>query len=355
MKNVVTFIIFVINVVIISCTLILTDSFQSVNASTNYTKYSNVTNGLTFEYPSSWIIEYVEANGPEIKLTNPDRHNGIIIGLPSKFSRTFLTEYPDLIQAATDVFGKMYGVSIIEPFDEKIVNGLPAVMGKLSGDVALETEIVKQTAQMALINYHGEIYSFQYYNIDSQFNSTESQDNMNRFILTFGISKNLSENVNESSQSLVYDNPRLGYTFKYPSDWTKEESRSGLTLIAPPPLPNETSINQNPESIAVTTETLFSDNSLEAYTESALGLLESEFLDFTLLNSSEATLSGYPAQQIEYTYTHEEGLELKNTQIWTIADNIVYAVTYGGTTEEFDSSVSVMEDVIDSFRITGRQ
>lgn len=163
-----------------------------------------------------------------------------------------------------------------------------------------------------------------------------------------------SNDTSEAPDFLVYDNPNLGYTLEYPADWSKEES---LTFISPPPSADASdgttaaSTNLTPESIAVTTEVLLTDITLEAYSESAIGLLESQFPDFTLLNSFETTLSGYPAHQIEYTYTID-GLELKNMQVWTIADNIVYALTYGGTTEEFDSSLPVFESLIESFQLT---
>lgn len=166
-----------------------------------------------------------------------------------------------------------------------------------------------------------------------------------------------SNDTLESTELLMYNNPNLGFTLQYPSDWSKEES---LTFISPPPssaaASNETtsSTNLTPESIAVTTEVLFSNITLEEYSQSAIGLLESQFPNFTLLNSFETTLSGYPAHQIEYTYSLN-GLELKNMQIWTIADNIAYAVTYGGTIEEFDSSLPVVENLIESFQLIEMQ
>lgn len=155
----------------------------------------------------------------------------------------------------------------------------------------------------------------------------------------------------EFDNLLAYENPNLGFSLEYPADWSKEET---LTFISPPPSPNETlsSANEAPESIAVTTEVLLSSITLDEYSESAIGLLEGQFPNFTLIDSSEATLSGYPAHQITYTYTLD-GVDLKNMQIWTIADkNIAYALTYGGLVEEFDSSFPVIENMINSFQLT---
>ena len=149
----------------------------------------------------------------------------------------------------------------------------------------------------------------------------------------------------------TYENPNLGFSLEYPADWAKEET---LSFISPPPSPNETlsASNVAPESIAVTTEVLFSNITLDEYSESAIDLLENQFPNFTLIDSFETTLSGYPAHQIEYTYILE-GSNLKNMQIWTIAgNNVVYALTYGGIIEEFDSSLPVIENMIESFQLT---
>lgn len=146
------------------------------------------------------------------------------------------------------------------------------------------------------------------------------------------------------SESLMYDNPNLGFTLEYPSDWIKEESLSFIS-------PRLSISDEAPESIAVTTEPNFSNLTLDEYSDSSLSILESQFSNYTLIESSNSTLSGYPAHQIIYTYTLE-GIDLKNLQIWTIADDMVYVLTYGGTTKEFEDSLPVIQNMIDSFEIT---
>jgi hypothetical protein len=177
-----------------------------------------------------------------------------------------------------------------------------------------------------------------------------------------------SNDTVEQTETLIYDYPNLGFTLEYPSNWSKQES---LSFISPPTSPPTSQSSSSPlaenasndtisatnlttESIAVTTEVLVSNITLKEYSESVIGFLESQFPDFTLLNSFKTTLSGYPAHQIEYTFALE-GSELKNLQRWTIVDNIVYAVTYGRTTDEFDSSLSVFDNLIESFQVTETQ
>ena len=47
-----------------------------------------------------------------------------------------------------------------------------------------------------------------------------------------------------------------------------------------------------------------------------------------------------------------EGTELKNLQIWTVVDDRVYELAYGAIPEEFDDSLPVIQNMIDSFEIT---
>lgn len=146
------------------------------------------------------------------------------------------------------------------------------------------------------------------------------------------------------SDLVPYNNPNLGFSLEYPTNWEKEES---LTFVSP-----QGGIgNRTPEVINITTELLpTSDFNLERYTEAALGQVE-VFQDFRLLNSSSTTLAGLPAHLIVYTFTDENQTPLQNLQVWTVKDGMAYIVTYGGTPEEFDSSLPAFQSIIDSFSL----
>ena len=166
---------------------------------------------------------------------------------------------------------------------------------------------------------------------------TESQEGMD----TAG---NQTMASNDTSDLASYSNPNLGFSLKYPSNWQKEES---LTFASP-----QGGIgNRAPEVISVITEVLpTSDFSLNTYSEAALSQVKS-FQDFKLLNSSSTTLAGLPAHMIVYSYTEEGQTPWQNLQVWTIKDGIAYIITYGGTPEEFESSLPVLQSVMDSFRL----
>jgi hypothetical protein len=146
-----------------------------------------------------------------------------------------------------------------------------------------------------------------------------------------------------TSELVPYNNPNLGFSLEFPSDWQKEESLSFTS-------PQGGAGNRAPEVINVVTEVLpSSDFSLDSYTDAALGQVES-FENFQLLNSTSTTLGGLPAHMIVYTFTDEQ-TPLQNLQAWTVKDGMAYVITYGGVPEEFDSSLPALQSVLDSFSL----
>jgi hypothetical protein len=159
-----------------------------------------------------------------------------------------------------------------------------------------------------------------------------------------GTAGNQTMAANVTGDLATYSNPNLGFSLEYPSDWQKEES---LTFVSP----QGGISNRSPEVISVTTEVLpTSDFSLDRYSEAAISQVES-FQDFKLLNSSSTMLAGLPAHMILYTFTDESQTPLQNLQVWTIKDGIAYVITYGGVSEEFESSLPVLQSVMDSFSL----
>jgi hypothetical protein len=54
---------------------------------------------------------------------------------------------------------------------------------------------------------------------------------------------------------------------------------------------------------------------------------------------------------IVYSFTDENLTPLQNLQAWTVKDGMAYVITYGRTPEEFESSLPVLNGVLDSFRL----
>ena len=81
---------------------------------------------------------------------------------------------------------------------------------------------------------------------------------------------------------------------------------------------------------------------MEEYTDAAMSLLRSDFQNFKLVESSDATLANCPAYQIQSTYMYEG--ELKNLQIWTVVGDRAYVLTYGPIPDEFRDSLTIIQD-----------
>jgi hypothetical protein len=157
------------------------------------------------------------------------------------------------------------------------------------------------------------------------------------------MSGNQTMGSSTASGLVPYNNPNLGFSLEYPSDWQKEESLSFTT-------PQGGTGDRAPEVINVVTEVLpSSDFSLDSYTDAAMGQVES-FENFQLLNSSSTTLGGLPAHMIVYTFTDEQ-TPLQNLQAWTVKNGMAYVITYGGVPEEFNSSLPALQSVLDSFSL----
>jgi hypothetical protein len=147
-----------------------------------------------------------------------------------------------------------------------------------------------------------------------------------------------------TSDLTPYSNPNLGLTLEYPSNWTKKES---LVFISP-----QVGIgNQAPELITIDTEVLPTlDFSLDTYTNLSLRQAQESLQDFKLLNSSSTTLAGLPAHMIVYSFTPSQNTTLQNLATWTIKDGMVYIISYIATPEEFESSLTALRSVLDTFR-----
>lgn len=161
--------------------------------------------------------------------------------------------------------------------------------------------------------------------------------------MNLSMSRNQTTGSPTPSGLALYNNPNLGFSLEYPTDWRKEESLSFTS-------PQGGTSDRAPEVINVVTEVLpSSDFSLDSYIDAARGQVES-FENFQLINSSSTTLGGLPAHMIVYTFTDEQ-TPLHNLQAWTVKDGMAYVITYGGVPEEFESSLPAFQSVLVSFSL----
>jgi hypothetical protein len=140
-----------------------------------------------------------------------------------------------------------------------------------------------------------------------------------------------------------YSNPNLGFSLEFPSNWQKQET---LRFLSP-----GIGLVGSPEAISVLTEEVPTLNyTVDNYTEDVMGQIES-LPDFQLINSSSTTLGGLPAHMIGFSFTDLNNNTSQSLQAWTVKDGIAYVITYGGTPEEFNSSLPAMQSVLSTFRL----
>ena len=126
-------------------------------------------------------------------VSNSSRHNGFVIGLPNQMTQDAYSQYSNLQDFANDVFGKIYGYNILEPFTEKIINGFSSTVGTISSG--------EQISTFALLIHNGQVYGFQYYDTPDKYYSVDSQKTKTRIILSFDILSNKSQITQPSDEN----------------------------------------------------------------------------------------------------------------------------------------------------------
>jgi hypothetical protein len=131
---------------------------------------------------------------------------------------------------------------------------------------------------------------------------------------------------------------------QYPSDWTKDEPKSGAVVVLFG-LPT----NNATENLNVQVYNRTASDTLESLTSEHIQEAQ-EFENFTQIEAGNTTLAGNPAYKIVYKATYD-GDYLKVTQIWTVKDGKIYLITYKAAPDNYDAHLSAAQKMIDSFRI----
>jgi PsbP-like protein len=163
----------------------------------------------------------------------------------------------------------------------------------------------------------------------------------------------------DSANFLTYTNTDLGFTIKYPSDWTVNESkisdtapttftshdRAGQVLISNSNLkPNETSMSW---------EDLVKNFS------KTIKIMEQAGFRPIELNTNNYFLSGHPAVRMITisSFRDSQGIshDLQMMSFTTILEGKKYVVGYGSPTERFDDHLQTAQKMINSFQIINKQ
>jgi hypothetical protein len=153
-----------------------------VNNDTPWTRYSNTSNGVSFEYSSTWKLKYNNETGHIITVFNPlSIENNFTVGLFKQNLVYDINLYPSLHETANNTFGKINGTTIIESFTEKTINGFHTIIGKLSSD--------KQKSSQIILIHNGKLFTLSYSDYHDKSDTTESQATLKRIIQSLNIDK----------------------------------------------------------------------------------------------------------------------------------------------------------------------
>jgi hypothetical protein len=159
----------------------------------------------------------------------------------------------------------------------------------------------------------------------------------------------------EPQAFITYENPSWGIFMQYPSNWTA--STSGLTdytdVIAFYSPPQNVS-DLFPARLKISVIQYSQDISLPDYKNLTLSILN-QSRQFTLINSSDMTVAGYPGYRIVLTNKPfpNDTLILHSMNIATAVGNKIYQVTYDGQELAFNKHLPEVDHMLESMVISG--
>jgi hypothetical protein len=147
-----------------------------------------------------------------------------------------------------------------------------------------------------------------------------------------------------------YQNPTLGFSIQYPSDWQiEEEPGEQVTFVKE---------NDIVESLVDVHSLDSPDITLAKYVQDEITNKREERQGFKLVESTPMTISDgkAPAHKLVYTFLKEDeprsGETNKIQRIYTIEGDKVYSIAYLAEVDKYDDSLPLVEKMVDSFRIS---
>ena len=156
----------------------------------------------------------------------------------------------------------------------------------------------------------------------------------------------------QEQQFLTYENPELGISIQYPSNWEKLVNLDNFVTFTAPP---ETDTRIYPAALGLKVQELSSSQnnipSLQEITKVQMSDLKKSNPDLKVLESTSTTIAGKPAHKIVFSATDNKEVERKAMQVWTVIGNKAVLITYKAEPDKFASYLPTIERMIDSFKV----
>lgn len=163
-------------------------------------------------------------------------------------------------------------------------------------------------------------------------------------IIFIGIDRNSDKSFNS------YANYDYQFNLKYPQNWTQQELNDPITgEIVVFTAPAETNSDFR-ERVYLATEYLSSESlDLEEYTQTVLERIELT-PDSEIIEEFATEVSGLPGRAVVYS-RQEEGLQLRQMEVFTIKNERVYLIIYTAQKADFSKFSDTVKQIIDSWEI----
>jgi eukaryotic-like serine/threonine-protein kinase len=174
----------------------------------------------------------------------------------------------------------------------------------------------------------------------------------NRQVKSNPVVSNVISEPNKSTWQ-VYRDKQQKFRIKYYPTWQIDSVNnllSGEAIGLVSPLQDKG--DRFRERISVRTENLSDPNiNLDSYTKSAIAEISRFYRNAKIIESTRSQLTRQPANIIVYTGTNDRGIEVKNLEIWTVANGIAHIITYQAEPDRYYSFLQTAMTTINSFEI----
>ena len=169
------------------------------------------------------------------------------------------------------------------------------------------------------------------------------------FIIALGIVF-IGVNKNSNRDFANYVNYDYQFDIKHPQSWSQQEINDPITgEIVVFTSPTETDSDRFRERVYLATEYLSSPTTLEEYTQTVLERIE-QAANSEIYEEFATEINRLPSRAVVYS-RQEEGLELKQMEVFTIKDDRVYIAIYTAQKDKFSKFIDTVDRIIDSWQI----
>lgn len=136
-------------------------------------------------------------------------------------------------------------------------------------------------------------------------------------------------------------------SFDYPAAWTEDATGTDTLVVLTAPNGRD---NMNVISVDLSPSPM----TLEEFSDLSIEGIEQAIPGYSYVRDGGTTMAGLPAHEIVFTAT-KDGEVLKFWQVWTIAGNTAYALTFTAAEDNFGNLKPKVQGIVDSFKIKKQQ